>query len=82
MLPMGVAVRLADWLTLAAAPSFMIVALITAALDHGKLSMICGSGPSFMEGMMPMYLLMGGFHSAAWLKLIGGRWIGEERTGA
>jgi hypothetical protein len=62
----------ADWLGLAAAPTFAIMALLTGFLGGGKMAMICGTaqGPSSIGGMLPMYLLMSGFHSAPWLKLI------------
>jgi len=40
---------------------------------------ICGLEPSFVGGMVPMYLLMSVFHSAPWLKLIGKRWGHERR---
>jgi hypothetical protein len=65
----------ADWLGLAAAPSFAIMALLTAVLGGGKAAMICGTAPdpSFLGGMVPMYLLMSAFHSAPWLKLISNR---------
>jgi hypothetical protein len=65
----------AEWLGLAAAPSFAIMALLTAVSDGGEMAMICGSAqaPSWLGGMLPMYLLMSGFHSAPWLKLIANR---------
>jgi hypothetical protein len=48
------------------------MALLTGFLGGGKMAMICGTaqGPSSIGGMLPMYLLMSGFHSAPWLKLI------------
>jgi hypothetical protein len=65
----------ADWLGLAAAPTFAIMALLTGVLGGGKMAMICGTAqaPSSIGGMVPMYLLMSGFHSAPWLKLIANR---------
>lgn len=64
---------LADWLCLAAAPTFMIMALLTAA--YGSQDMMCmsGSGASVLSGMVPMYLLMAAFHLAPWLRLVGTR---------
>jgi len=61
-----------DWLSLAAAPSFAVMALLTAVPGVGQMTMICGpaSEPSWLSGMVPMYLLMSGFHSAPWLRLI------------
>jgi hypothetical protein len=66
---------LAKWLGLAAAPTFAIVALLTGVLGDGKMAMMCSSAsdPSSLGGMVPMYLLMSAFHSAAWLKLMAGR---------
>ncbi len=64
---------LADWLCLAAAPTFTAMALLTAI--HGDQDMMCMSGPggSMLSGMMPMYLLMAAFHLAPWLRLAGRR---------
>jgi hypothetical protein len=65
----------ADWLGLAAAPTFVIMALLTGVLSEGKMAMMCSTaqGPSSLGGMVPMYLLMSAFHSAPWLKLIASR---------
>ena len=64
----------ADRLSLAAAPTFATMALVTAALGGGAQP-VCSTTPygSLMSGMVPMYLLMSAFHSAPWLKLICGR---------
>jgi hypothetical protein len=59
----------AAWLHLAATPSFAAMALVTAPLGGGP-DMICGRSASPLGGMMPMYLLMGAFHAAPWLRLI------------
>ena len=69
----GLSFGLADWLCLAAAPTFAIMALLTAA--YGSPDMMCMPGPaaSMLSGMVPMYLLMSAFHAGPWLKLIGGR---------
>lgn len=52
----------ADWLSLAAAPTFAIMALLTATT--GSADMICMTAPDAFPigGMVPMYLLMSGFH--------------------
>jgi hypothetical protein len=66
---------LADWLCLAAAPSFAIMALLTGVLGGGPPDMLCSAtqDASPLSGMLPMYLLMSAFHSAPWLKLISAR---------
>jgi hypothetical protein len=61
----------ADWLSLAAAPTFAIMALLTAVLG-GTPDVLCAAlqGTSPLSGMVPMYLLMTAFHLAPWLRLI------------
>lgn len=64
----------ADWLSLAAAPTFSAMALLTAVASGGPLEMLCAAGPegaSLLTGMVPMYVLMSTFHTAAWLRLLG-----------
>ena len=62
----------ADWLYLAAAPTFAIMALLTAVLGGG--SPLCSTASaSPLTGMVPMYLLMSAFHLPPWLKMISGR---------
>jgi hypothetical protein len=65
-----VAIGAADWLSLAAAPTFAIMALLTSVLG-GKSDVLCAAiqGTSLLSGMVPMYLLMSAFHLAPWLKL-------------
>jgi hypothetical protein len=65
----------ADWLCLAAAPTFAIMALLTGALGGGQMATMCSAAQdaSPLTGMVPMYLLMSAFHSAPWLKLIANR---------
>ena len=62
----------ADFLYLAAAPTFAIMALLTSVLGGGSPDALC-SGASPLSGMVPMYLLMSAFHLAPWLKLISHR---------
>jgi hypothetical protein len=50
----------AEWLSLAAAPTFAIIALLVAG----------SSDSSPLSGMVLMYVLMAAFESVAWLKLI------------
>jgi hypothetical protein len=62
----------ADWLSLAAAPTFAIMALLTGVLAGGAPDMLCAAAKaaSPLNGMVLMYALMSAFHSAPWLKLI------------
>jgi hypothetical protein len=71
----------ADWLYLAAAPTFAIMALLTGVLGGGSPDMLCSvAGASPLSGMVPMYLLMSAFHLAPWLKLISSRRSGACRS--
>jgi hypothetical protein len=69
------ALGMADWLSLAAAPVFAIMALLTAFVGNGPVDALCATvfGTSAFGGMTPMYLLMSAFHLAPWLRLISGR---------
>ena len=67
--PMGAA----EFLSLAAAPTFAVMALLTAVLGGGPLAMLCGADTSPLTGMIPMYLLMSAFHTAPWLRLLSNR---------
>ena len=63
-----------NFLSLAAAPSFAIMALLTCVLGGGSPDALCSiAGASPLSGMVPMYLLMSAFHSAPWLKLVASR---------
>jgi len=64
----------ADWLGLAAAPSFAIMALVTGLIGDGPPDLLCSSAHmSPVGGMVPMYLLMSVFHLAPWLKFVSRR---------
>jgi hypothetical protein len=78
----AIALRATEWLGLAAAPTFAIMALHTAIHDGGMADMLCSAahGVSPLCGMTAMYLLMSAFHSAAWLKLISGRRSAANRS--
>jgi hypothetical protein len=62
----------ADWLGLAAAPTFAIMAFLTSAQGSGQPDIFCSAihGAWPLSGMVPMYLLMAAFHLPPWLKLI------------
>jgi hypothetical protein len=69
----------ADWLRLAAAPAFAIMALLTGL--GGQTNMLCSpADASLLSGMVPMYLLMSAFHSTPWLKLASSRQSGVRRS--
>jgi hypothetical protein len=72
--------HLADWLALAAAPTFALMAVVTGILDGGGHQMACSATMhmSPLTGMVPMYVLMSGFHFTPWLKLISG-WAKRRR---
>jgi hypothetical protein len=72
----------ADWLCLAAAPAFAVMALLTCVLGGGAPDMLCSAArdASPLGGMVPMYLLMSAFHSAPWLKLLSNRRRGARRS--
>ncbi|HEX3864430.1 MAG TPA: hypothetical protein VHY35_22320 [Stellaceae bacterium] len=59
-------------LSLATAPTFAIMALLTGVHDSGMPGTLCSAvrDASPFAGMVPMYLLMSAFHSAAWLRLL------------
>ena len=61
----------ADWLGLAAAPAFAMMALTTVSLSGG-MEPLCSATPfgSLMSGMVPMYLMMSAVHVSPWLRLI------------
>jgi hypothetical protein len=66
------AVRL---LSLAATPTFAVMALLSAVHGYAMPDMICAAtrGASLLSGMVPMYLLMSAFHLAPWLRLFAHR---------
>jgi hypothetical protein len=64
----------ADWLHLAAAPTFAVMAVLSGAFG-GSPGMLCASlyHASPLSGMTAMYALMSAFHVAPWLRLIASR---------
>ena len=71
----------AEWLSLAAAPTFAIMALLTGIGGPHEMMGSAAHGASPLNGMAWMYILMSAFHSAPWLKLVSGRRSGARRTG-
>lgn len=68
------ALRAADGLALAASPTFATMALLTSVLSGGPAETLCSAAhASPLSGMAAMYLLMGVFHAAPWLRLIHAR---------
>jgi hypothetical protein len=69
----GKAPDLADWLGLAAAPTFAIMALLTGILGGSSADMLCSAmqASSPWCGMVAMYVLMSAFHSAPWIRKLG-----------
>ena len=75
------ALGIANWLSLAATPTFAIMALLTGFSPGGRRICFClGRHGSPLSGMVPMYLLMSAFHSAPWLKLVSSRRSGARRS--
>jgi hypothetical protein len=72
----------ADWVCLAAAPTFAIMALITGVRGGASHDLLCVAvqDASALSGMVWMYLLMSVFHSASWLKLIASWRSGAHRS--
>ncbi len=67
-------------LSLAAAPSFAVMALLTSVVG-GAPDMLCSAGhaASALSGMTPMYLLMSAFHLRSWLELFSSRRVAQAQ---
>jgi hypothetical protein len=70
------------WLSLAAAPTFTMMALLTRVHGDSMPDMLCPAGQDAwsLSGMVPMYLLMSAFHLTPWLKLLSRRRSGAGRS--
>jgi hypothetical protein len=68
------ALRATDWLSLGAAPTLALMAVLTGTFGAGGHAMSCSAAPHawVLAGMGPMYVLMSAFHFGPWLKLISG----------
>jgi hypothetical protein len=62
-------------LSLAATPTFAVMALLAAVHGDGMPDMICSATRegSPLTGMVPMYVLMSAFHLTPWLRLFARR---------
>jgi hypothetical protein len=60
-------------LSFAAAPTFALMALMTATDSEPQRLCSAAHLGSPLGGMIPMYLLMSAFHSGPWLRLIAAR---------
>lgn len=61
----------ADCLSLAAAPAFAAMTVLTEAVDGGAAGILCSPAPAGLpiSGMTLMYALMSVFHAAPWIRL-------------
>lgn len=68
------AIGAAGWLSLAAAPTFAAMALVSAVFDGGSQDVLCSAAQqaSPLSGMVVMYALMSAFHLVPWLRLMSG----------
>lgn len=64
-----------SFLSFAAAPTFALMALMTATESEPQLLCSAAHLGSALGGMIPMYLLMSAFHLTPWLRLISRRSI-------
>jgi hypothetical protein len=73
---------LAGWLSLAAAPTFAAMALVSAASPSDPMTCMMAPQASPLTGMAAMYVLMCAFHLAPWIRLLAPRNSGSIPTGA
>jgi hypothetical protein len=72
--------NVARLLSLAAAPTFAIMATLTVVHGDGMPEMLCSAARdgSPLTGMTAMYALMSAFHLAPWLRLLASRRWGAQ----
>ena len=58
----------ADFLHLAATPTFALLAVVTAISGSGPMTCMEMAGASLLDSMGFMYLLMAVFHAGPWMK--------------
>ncbi|WP_248746442.1 hypothetical protein [Pseudomonas sp. MWU12-2037] len=71
--PAGNALSIADWMCLAAAPTFAGMALLTALSPGTQMACSSMQGTFALDGMVTMYLIMSALHLPPWLRLLSGR---------
>lgn len=65
------AISIADGLALVASPIFTAMAALTGIPGNSPAERFCSAGHmSPLSGMATMYVLMGAFHAAPWIRLI------------
>ena len=76
------AIGIADWLCLAAAPTFAAMALLTSFPESGPSELLCSvtHGSFSMGGMSVMYAMMSAVHLSPWLRRFPGRRNGSRRS--
>jgi hypothetical protein len=80
--PAPAALIVADWVCLAATPTFAMMAVFTGVRGDGSHDLLCAAAQdaSPLSSMVWMYILMSAFHSAPWLKLVASRRSGVHRS--
>lgn len=71
----GMAAHATEWLSLAATPTFALMAVLAGGPLAGAHKMSCSSAANMspLNGMVVMYALMSAFHCLPWLRLIAHR---------
>jgi len=63
--------KVTDALTLAASPTFAVMAILTSTLGGDSAAALCSAAhASPLSGMTTMYLLMSAFHVTPWMRLV------------